>query len=79
MPAVVSVFGVDPLRIGGTETFAQGVVTATGRRGRQSVLCFLSKPTPQVENFLDLPNISLEVLQILPSSVWPAPELSRSF
>jgi len=62
MPAVVSVFGVDPLRIGGTETFARELSVQLAASGRQSVLCFLSKPTAQVESFLQLPNVSLEVL-----------------
>jgi glycosyltransferase involved in cell wall biosynthesis len=62
MPAVVSVFGVKPLRIGGTETFARELSQQLAAQGRQSVLCFLSKPTAQVESFLQLPNVSLEVL-----------------
>jgi hypothetical protein len=62
MPAVVSVFGVDPLRIGGTETFDRELSLQLAAEGRQSVLCFLSKPTEQVERFLQLPNVSLEVL-----------------
>lgn len=62
MPAVVSVFGVDPLRIGGTETFARELSRQLAESGHQSVLCFLSKPTAQVERFLQLPNVSFEVL-----------------
>ena len=62
MPAVVSVFGVEPLRIGGTETFARELSVQLAEDGRESVLCFLSKPTAQVEEFLRLPNVSLEVL-----------------
>lgn len=62
MPAVVSVFGVDPLRIGGTETFARELSVQLAADGRQSVLCFLSKPPEQVEKFLQLPNVFLEVL-----------------
>ena len=45
MPTVVSVFGVQPLRIGGTETFARELSVQLGRRGWQSVLCFESKPS----------------------------------
>jgi glycosyltransferase involved in cell wall biosynthesis len=62
MPAVVSVFGVDPLRIGGTETFARELSLQLSATDRHSVLCFLSKPTEQVESFLQLPNVTLEVL-----------------
>jgi glycosyltransferase involved in cell wall biosynthesis len=62
MPKLVSVFGVKPLRIGGTETFARELSLQLGEHGWQSVLCFLSEPTPEVRRFLDLPNISFEVL-----------------
>jgi len=63
MPTVVSVFGVQPLRIGGTETFARELSLQLGQRGWKSVLCFESKPSEDVANFLDLPNVTLEVLE----------------
>jgi glycosyltransferase involved in cell wall biosynthesis len=62
MPKIVSVFGVKPLRIGGTETFARELSLQLGELGWQSVLCFLAEPTADVRRFLDLPNISFEVL-----------------
>ena len=62
-PTLISVFGVKPLRIGGTETFARELSLQLGQRGWQSVLCFLSEPTAEVRRFLDLPNISFEVLE----------------
>jgi glycosyltransferase involved in cell wall biosynthesis len=61
-PTLISVFGVKPLRIGGTETFARELSLQLSERGWQSVLCFLSEPTAEVQRFLDLPNISFEVL-----------------
>src|SRR3979490_2065647 len=61
-PTLISVFGVKPLRIGGTETFARELSRQLSERGWQSVLCFLSEPTAEVQRFLDLPNISFEVL-----------------
>lgn len=61
MPTLVSVFGVEPRRIGGTETFARELSVQLGERGWQSVLCFLSAPTEEVRRFLDLPNTSLGV------------------
>jgi len=61
MSTLVSVFGVEPLRIGGTETFARELSAQLGERGWQSVLCFLGEPTEEVRRFLDLPNISLEI------------------
>ena len=60
---LLSVFGVKPLRIGGTETFARELSLQLGERGWKSVLCFLSEPTSEVRQFLDLPNISFEVLE----------------
>jgi len=61
MPTLVSVFGVAPQRIGGTETFARELSAQLGERGWQSVLCFLSEPTEEVRRFLDSPNISLDI------------------
>lgn len=61
MPTLVSVFGVEPRRIGGTETFARELSLQLGVRGWKSVLCFLSEPTEEVRSFLDLLNISFEV------------------
>jgi glycosyltransferase involved in cell wall biosynthesis len=61
MPTLVSVFGVAPQRIGGTETFARELSAQLGERGWQSVLCFLSEPTEEVRRFLALPNISLDI------------------
>jgi glycosyltransferase involved in cell wall biosynthesis len=61
LPAVISVFGVDPQRIGGTETFARELSLQLAAAGRQSILCFLNKPIERVERFLHLPNVTLEV------------------
>jgi glycosyltransferase involved in cell wall biosynthesis len=61
MPTLVSVFGVEPRRIGGTETFARELSVQLGKLGWKSVLCFLSAPSEDVRRFLDLPNTSLDV------------------
>jgi glycosyltransferase involved in cell wall biosynthesis len=61
MPTLVSVFGVEPRRIGGTETFARELSLQLGERGWQSVLCFLSEPTEEVRRFLALPNTSVGI------------------
>jgi len=58
------------MRIGGTETFARELSLQLGERGWKSVLCFLSEPTPEVRRFLDLPNISLEVLANSTNGNW---------
>ncbi len=61
MPTLVSVFGVEPKRIGGTETFARELSLQLGARGWQSVLCFLSEPPEHVRRFLELPNVVTRV------------------
>ena len=63
MPTVFSVFGVEPSRIGGTETLARELSKQLDRHGWQSVLCFESEPVGEVKTFLDLPNVSIEVLR----------------
>jgi glycosyltransferase involved in cell wall biosynthesis len=62
MPTLVSVFGVGPRRIGGTEMFAREVSAQLGQQGWQSVLCFLSEPQGEVRRFLELPNVSFATL-----------------
>jgi glycosyltransferase involved in cell wall biosynthesis len=62
MRTVVSVFGVKPQRIGGTETFARELSQQLNARSWQSVLCFLSEPSAEVREFLELPNTQLRVL-----------------
>jgi glycosyltransferase involved in cell wall biosynthesis len=62
MSTLLSVFGVEPRRIGGTETFARELSLQLDRFGWKSVLCFLSEPTAEVRRFLDLPNVTLDVL-----------------
>ena len=61
MPTLVSIFEVEPIRIGGTETFARELSCQLAERGWNSVLCFQSEPTEEVRRFLDLPNVSLTV------------------
>jgi glycosyltransferase involved in cell wall biosynthesis len=59
---LVSVFGVDPRRIGGTEMFARELSRQLAEHGWKSVLCFLSEPNDEVRRFLDLPNTSFDTL-----------------
>lgn len=72
MAAVVSVFGVKPFRIGGTETFARELSLQLHACGFKSVLCFLKEPPEDVRRFLDLPNVSLEVLENSTDLNWGA-------
>ncbi|HEY0723529.1 MAG TPA: glycosyltransferase family 4 protein, partial [Pyrinomonadaceae bacterium] len=62
MPTLLSVFGVEPNRIGGTETFARELSLQLADRGWKSVLCFEKAPPPAVAKFLELPNVTVEVL-----------------
>jgi glycosyltransferase involved in cell wall biosynthesis len=77
-PTVVSVFGVDPIRIGGTETFARELSLQLQKNGWHSVLCFLGEPPESVAQFLKLPNVTLEVLADSTNSNWKsARDLAR--
>lgn len=60
--AVLSIFGVEPRRVGGVETFARELSCHLAEFGRRSILCFLKEPPPAVREFLELPNVTLEVL-----------------
>jgi len=60
---VVSVFGFDPYRIGAGEIFARELSAQLAARGWNSVLCFLKPPPEPVRRFLDLPNVSIEVIE----------------
>jgi glycosyltransferase involved in cell wall biosynthesis len=63
MPKVVSVFGIEPFRIGGNETFARELSVQLGQQGWDSVLCFLTPPPEEVRRFLQLSNVTIEVLE----------------
>ena len=75
---VVSVFGVKPTRIGGGEVFARALSARLAAQGWESVLCYQSLPEGEVRRFLELPNVTFEVLP----DAWkfaarPAGELAR--
>lgn len=58
----MAVLGVEPRRIGGVEMFARELACQLDRFGWRVVFCFLAEPPEPVRRFLDLPNLSLEVL-----------------
>jgi glycosyltransferase involved in cell wall biosynthesis len=60
---VVSVFGIEPSRIGGAEAYARELSVQLGRRGWLSVLCFLNEPPDAVRSYLQLPNVRIEVIE----------------
>jgi glycosyltransferase involved in cell wall biosynthesis len=72
MRTVMSVFGVKPVRIGGTETFARELSAQLNDQGWQSVLCFLKEPPDEVRRFLELPNVKIEVLENSTDLNWSA-------
>ena len=63
MKTVVSVFGIEPSRIGGAETYARELSVQLGQRGWLSVLCFLKEPPEAVRSYLQLPNVRIEVIE----------------
>src|SRR5262245_44923190 len=69
---VLSVFGVEPIRIGGTETFARELSLQLNEQGWESVLCFQAEPPADVRRFLEASNVSLEVLQDSVDLNWQA-------
>lgn len=69
---VLSVFGLNPIRIGGTESYARELSAQLGRRGWRSVLCFLESPAGAVRQYLALPNVTLEVVPHVWRPGWPA-------
>jgi glycosyltransferase involved in cell wall biosynthesis len=60
---VVSVFGIEPARIGGAEAYARELSIQLGKHGWNSVLCFLTEPPEAVRSYLQLPNVRIEVIE----------------
>jgi glycosyltransferase involved in cell wall biosynthesis len=59
---VLSVFNVNPQRIGGVEMFARELSLQLGSFGWKSVLGFLDAPPEHVGHFLAVPGVSIERL-----------------
>src|ERR1044071_8834961 len=70
--SVVSVFGIEPTRIGGAEAYARELSAQLGDRGWQSVLCFLKEPPEAVRAYLELPNVRIEVIEDSWQTSWRA-------
>jgi glycosyltransferase involved in cell wall biosynthesis len=62
MPSVVTVFGLIPRYIGGSENYARELSLQLEKIGWNSVICFLEEPPAEVLRYLDLPNTKVEVL-----------------
>jgi len=67
---VLSVFVVNPQRIGGVEMFARELSLQLDTLGWKSVLCFLAAPPQNVERFLTVPGASIERLSGLDRLRW---------
>jgi glycosyltransferase involved in cell wall biosynthesis len=72
METIVSLFGVQPLRIGGIEFFTKELARQLAPHGWQSVAVFSSAPPPRVSEFLTAPNLVLEVVPELEYSPFKA-------
>jgi len=59
---IVSVFGVNPRRIGGGEVFARALSQRLAARNWQSVLVYQTLPEGDVRRFLELPNVVFDTL-----------------
>jgi len=70
--SVVSVFGIEPARIGGAEAYARELSRQLGERGLRSVLCFLKEPPEPVRAYLQLPNVRIEVIEDSWQAKWRA-------
>lgn len=62
---MASVFDVEPRFIGGSETYARELSVQLGRHGWRSVLCFATPPPEDVRRFLQLPNVSFELVDFV--------------
>jgi len=62
-PRVLSIFDLDPFRVGSNEAFARELSRQLGQLGWESILCFIADPPRGVREFLQLPNVSFDVLK----------------
>ncbi|CAN5783164.1 N-acetyl-alpha-D-glucosaminyl L-malate synthase BshA [soil metagenome] len=60
---VLSVLGLWPRYIGGSEIYLRELSRQLDEYGWRSVVCFLKEPSEQVREYLSLPNIDIEVLE----------------
>ncbi len=61
-PVVVSLFDIEPFRIGGVEVFARELSLQLADHGWKSVLCFATPPVQAVSDYLKLPGVEIEVI-----------------
>ncbi|MEO2048029.1 MAG: glycosyltransferase family 4 protein [Pirellulales bacterium] len=67
---VLSVFGLSPRRVGGTEVYARELSLQLLAKGWSSVLCFSENPTPEVEEYLKSRQTHIEVIPGIDKVNW---------
>lgn len=78
MNTVLSVIGVNSVRISGIETYARELSAQLGQHGWESVVCFHNRPPELVRQYLNLPNVSLDAVPNPWDFGWrPADDLMR--
>jgi glycosyltransferase involved in cell wall biosynthesis len=68
----MSVFALNPKRIGGIEMFARELSFQLSEYGWESILCFAAEPPENVRRFLSLPNVSIQALPSVVQTGWRA-------
>lgn len=63
MDAVISLLGLSPRYVGGSESYLKELSIQLGEKGWRSIICFLDEPPELVRSYLDLPNVSIEVIR----------------
>ena len=76
MNSVLTLLGLSSRFVGGSETYARELSQQLGEHGWQSIICFLDEPPEQIRRYLDLPNLTVEVL---PNAVTPNQQALRTF
>ena len=77
-PTVLSLFDIEPFRIGGVEMFARELSSQLAERGWKSVLCFSRPPAEAVRLYLEGPNVAIELLFNPSRFAWqPVRDFSR--
>jgi glycosyltransferase involved in cell wall biosynthesis len=66
------VFGINARRVGGVEMHARELARQLGERGWDVVLCFHKGPSPEVREYLSLPNVRWEQLPNCWGNSWQA-------
>src|SRR6516165_8922555 len=60
--SAVLVFGVEPCKIGSAEAFAREIAVQLTNCGWRCVLCFVRHPPERVRDFLQIPGVTIELV-----------------